>query len=289
MRVLEETGERTELGGMRLESEFSAVDLAAWSTASDALDKAAGSGGDIGGAIVQMIGSIGAARGSLVLDRLAHADADGAEVFSLAGTQLTFGLGDVDQEAGSLQLALGYETLTLAETAFADDPTAELMAPISMNLNFAFSNVPFRQVASTMTAMAPNLTQAGEGQADIIALLVLSALQTALSNADTQVNLSGTEFVLRDARVTLDGIVDIDPDSLFGAIAKLVLAIRGLDELTEKAMALPAGPEAEQLQESLMYLASVSDRSVDGGETIDRYKVFLTPTGDILVNGQPVF
>jgi hypothetical protein len=236
-----------------------------------------------------MIDSIGAARGSLVLDRLTHTEADGAEAFSLAGTQLTFGVADVDQETGSLQLVLGYETLTLAEEAFADDPTAELMAPLSMNLNVAFSNVPFRQVASTMTAMAPNLTQAGEGQADIIALLVLSALQTALSNADTQVDLSGTEFVLRDARVTLDGTVDIDPDSMFGAIAKLDLAIRGLDELTEKAMALPAGPEAEQLQGSLMYLASVSERGTDGGETVDRYKLLLTPTGDILVNGQPVF
>jgi hypothetical protein len=289
MRVSEETGERTELDGMRLESEFSSVDLAAWTAASNALDKAAGSGGDIAGAIVQMIDSIGAARGSLVLDRLTHTDVDGAEAFSLAGTQLTFGVADVDQETGSLQLALGYDTLMLAEDAFAGDPTAELMAPLSMNLNVAFSNVPFRQVASTMTAMAPNLTQAGEGQADIIALLVLSALQTALSNADTLVDLSGTEFVLRDARVTLDGTVDIDPDSMFGAIAKLELAIRGLDELTEKAMALPTGPEAEQLQGSLMYLASVSERGTDSGETVDRYKVLLTPTGDVLVNGQPVF
>jgi hypothetical protein len=289
MRFLEETGDRTELDGFRLESEFSSVDLAAWTAASNALDKAAESGDDIAGAIVQMIDSIGAARGSLVLDRLTHADGAGTEEFSLSGMQLTFGVADVDQETGSLHLALGYETLALAEDAFADDPTAELMAPLSMNLNVAFSNVPFRQVASTMTAMAPNLTQAGEGQADIVAMLILSALQTALSNAETQVDLSGTVFVLRDARLTLDGTVDIDPESMFGAIADLELAIRGLDELTEKAMALPAGPEAEQLQQSLMYLASVSERGVDGSESVDRYKILLTPTGDILVNGQPVF
>ncbi|MEX2201211.1 MAG: hypothetical protein WD711_07445 [Dongiaceae bacterium] len=289
MRVLEETGERTELDGMRLESEISSVDLAAWTAASNAIDNAAGGGGDIGGAIVQMIDSIGAARGSLVLDHIEHADAAGVEQFSLNGMQITFGIADVDQEAGSLDLAIGYDELTMAETAFDGDPTAGLMAPVSTTINIAFGNVPFRQVASTMTAMAPNLTQAGEGQADIIALLVLSALQTALSNADTRIDLSGTQIALKDARMTLDGIVDVDPAAMFGAVAKLDLAIYDLDVLTERAMALPAGPEAQQLQASLLYLASVSARSEDGGEIVDRYKIVVTPTGDVQINGQPVF
>ncbi|MEX0809638.1 MAG: hypothetical protein WD044_13005 [Dongiaceae bacterium] len=289
MRVVEDSGERTALEGLRLESEFSGVNLAAWTTASNALDQAAQTGGDVSGAVIQMIDSITAARGSLVLDHIEHADAAGVEQFSLNGMQMTFGLADVDQEAGSLNLALGYDELTMAETAFDGDPTAGLMAPVSATINIAFNNVPFRQVASTLTAMAPNLTQTGEGQADIVALLVLSALQTALSNADTRIDLSGTQIALKDARMTLDGIVDVDPNAMFGAVAKLDLAIYDLDALTERAMALPAGPEAQQLQSSLMYLASVSTRSEDGGETVDRYKVVVTPTGDVQVNGQPVF
>jgi len=283
------SGERTALEGLRLESEFSGVNLKAWTEASNALDQAAQTGGDVSGAIVQMIDSLTAVRGSVVLDHMEHADAAGVPQFSLNGMQMTFGVADVDQEAGSLNLAIGYEELTMAETAFAGDPTAGLMAPVSATINVVFSNVPFRQVASTLTAMAPNLTQAGEGQADIVALLVLSALQTALSNADTRIDLSGTQFALKDARMTLDGIVDVDPDAMFGAVAKLDLAIYDLDVLTERAMALPTGPEAQQLQGALMYLASASERSEDGGEPVDRYKIVVTPTGDVQVNGQPVF
>jgi len=289
MRVVEDSGERTALEGLRLESEFSGVNLKAWTEASNALDQAAQTGGDVSGAIVQMIDSLTAVRGSVVLDHMEHADAAGVPQFSLNGMQMTFGVADVDQEAGSLNLAIGYEELTMAETAFAGDPTAGLMAPVSATINVVFSNVPFRQVASTLTAMAPNLTQAGEGQADIVALLVLSALQTALSNADTRIDLSGTQFALKDARMTLDGIVDVDPDAMFGAVAKLDLAIYDLDVLTERAMALPTGPEAQQLQGALMYLASASERSEDGGEPVDRYKIVVTPTGDVQVNGQPVF
>ena len=47
--------------------------------------------------------------------------------------------------------------------------------------------------------------------------------------------------------------------------------------------------QAQQLQGALMYLASASERSEDGGEPVDRYKIVVTPTGDVQVNGQPVF
>jgi hypothetical protein len=289
LRILGATGERTELGGFRIESKFSDVDLAGWAAASNVLDGAAEDGADIGTAIILMIDSIGSAQGTFALDRIVQSDAAGAEIFSLDGTQVAFGVTDVDKDAGGLYFSVGYQSLALSDTAFAEDPTAELLAPLSMMLNLDLRNVPFRGVAATMMAMAPSISQAGEGQADLMALMVLSTLQTALSSAETELDLSGTQFVLRDARLALDGTVDIDPEAMFGAVANLDLAITGLDGLTERAMALPAGPETEQLQASLLYLATLSERNLEGGEPVDRYKVILTPTGDIQVNGQPVF
>ena len=187
-----------------------------------------------------------------------------------------------------MNLAFGYDSIALPAEATAD-PTMELVTPQVLAFNIDFAHVPFRKAATQLAAIAPSMQEMGQDQPEIAGLMLMSALRAAFSEAGTTIRLDGTRIQLRDALVTVAGGVDVDPNAPFGVVGAMDVSIFGLDALTAAAQELPQTPENQEFLGTLEFLAVMSDRGQDGGETVDRYRIEADAYGAVTVNGQQMF
>jgi hypothetical protein len=108
------------------------------------------------------------------------------------------------------------------------------------------------------------------------------------SNLKLKIDPSGLETEV--AQLSADGELKLAMESPQKAVGTVNFALLGLDDLVALAKGLAEqSPDAMQAMGMLGMLQAFSQRETGAdGKPVDKYKVDLTPAGQVLVNGKPL-
>jgi len=281
-------GAKIDLEGVTITSAFENIDLVAFKAAQDSFESASATGENVAPSVVAMLRSFSGLDGRVEVARIvSDHPTDGR--FVLDGLAITFNMADADQQLGRMGLAVAFTGIELPAPILAEEPAAELAAPKALGFNIDFSHVPFQDAAMQIANIAPSMEQMAGDQPELAGLMLVSALQAAFAQSGTEIRLDGTRIEFRDATVTIDGGVDVDPNAALGVVGTMEIALYGLDQLFEAANKLPPGPETDDFTGSLAMLGIMSDRAEENGAPVDRYHVEAAPDGAVYVNGEQMF
>ncbi len=211
-----------------------------------------------------------------------YSDLAGAELFRLADAAIAARGEGFDQEMARAVLAFRHGGLA----ASIDDPTMGDFVPLESNIDISLENLPMREIASQAGAAFSQAAALPAEQQEMAAMMFLGAAQQALSQARTQVKLTGWHLRSAAAAIDLDGLIEGSMDAAMGAIASLQLDIAGLDKIIETVRAL-SPPEDQDAMAGLEVLRGFSNRETAADSAVvDRYDIRFTPEGRLLINGK---
>jgi hypothetical protein len=120
--------------------------------------------------------------------------------------------------------------------------------------------------------------------------MMMGALMSALSQSNIQLRIDPSALETAKAKLTADGALRLAMQTPQKAVGVVNFALFGLDDL----MALAGGmaeqsPDAMQAMGMLQMLQTLSQRETGAdGKPVDKFKLDLTETGSVLVNGKPL-
>jgi hypothetical protein len=299
------TDGKVEIASIAVTSQGRDVALAAWRSLMDRLEAMSASA-DAGGAEAagasqeQMQQALTALRdaGSLLasysaaveLNGVRFTDPSGAQAFSLSTAGVSFGLEGFDQEKSAVAFGYHHGGLALArpEMTGADPQLVQSLTPQELSLNITAENLPTRAVWTSFleTALSPD-AQTPE-QSQMAMGMFMASAQQAIMESGAQIRVADTRVVMPAGKASLDGTVQADPATPFGATGTLNLEITGLDTLISTVSAATTDPqEAQEMQGFFELLRGFSNRETAAdGATVDRYALQVTKEGNLLLNGK---
>jgi hypothetical protein len=120
--------------------------------------------------------------------------------------------------------------------------------------------------------------------------MMMGALMSALSKSTIKLRIDPSGIVTEKASLSADGALRLALDTPQKAVGVINFALLGLDDL----IALASGtaqqsPDAMQAMGVLQMLQGLAQRETGAdGKPVDKFKVDLTETGAVLVNGKPL-
>jgi hypothetical protein len=98
-----------------------------------------------------------------------------------------------------------------------------------------------------------------------------------------------SQLVSQLLELKADGNFNVTPQSAFGIVGGINIAIRGIDDLLALAQKTPEDFDAQQAIGSIGMLQQYSEREQGAdGKPVDKFKIELNDAGQFLVNGKPM-
>lgn len=218
--------------------------------------------------------------------------------------QLDFGVSmdNTEEELATIGVGFGHRGLDATGDAGLSGPLAEAMTPTDSAFQFDLQKLPLRALMALFleaATEAPGDEGAAGGTGDLAVDMMLDPRTQQITEMMTQ---AGTSLVIRDTQVKtkvssmdMGGAFKIDPEAFYGVSGALDATLVGLDEIMRLTQETLESEDPEARQEAantlgmLGMLQAYAARETDAeGNTVDRYRLEVSPDGMVAVNGQPV-
>jgi len=238
-------------------------------------------------AIAAMAASIKGGDFKLALNGLKYSD-DGKEPFTLGTLTLGTNIDGINQEKASLGFDIAHQDLALA-TEEMSSPVDQAALPRSGNLSLRISSIPSKDIVKVLSDNLPAVTSSDMAMAEANATAMFVALQAVLQTSRAKIEVAPSQLLSQLVEVKTDGAFNVTPQSAFGVVGALNVAIRGLDDLLALAQKSPDDPSAQQAIGGIGMLQQYSAREQGSdGKPVDKYKIEVNEQGQFLVNGKPM-
>jgi len=198
-----------------------------------------------------------------------------------------FGLKGIDTDRAEMDFNVKHDGLSLTGPAF-EDPIAKAVLPRSGNLALVATDIPVPTLVEGVAKALPELTSADPQVAQGGQIMMMGALMSALSQSTLKLKIEPSAIETEKAKLTADGEIKLAMNTPQYAVGAVNLALFGLDDLMALAKGLAdSSPDAGQAIGFMQMLQALSKRETGSdGKPVDKFKVDLTETGQVLVNGK---
>ena len=120
--------------------------------------------------------------------------------------------------------------------------------------------------------------------------MMMGALMSALSQSTIKLRIDPSAIETEKAKLSADGELRLAMETPQKAVGVVNFALLGLDDLIALAGgAAEQSPDAMQAMGMLRMLQGLAQRETGAdGKPVDKFKLDLTETGAVLVNGKPL-
>jgi hypothetical protein len=238
-------------------------------------------------AISAMAASIKGGNFKLTLNGLKYSDA-GKDPFTLGTLTLGTNIDGINQEKATLGLDIAHQDLALA-TESMSSPVDQAALPKSGNLSLKIGAIPSKDIVKVLADNLPAVTSSDMAMAEANASAMFVALQAVLTTSGAKIEVAPSQLLSQLVEVKTDGAFDVTPQSAFGVVGALNVAIHGLDDLLALAQKTPDDPSAQQAIGGIGMLQQYSEREQGSdGKPVDKYKIEVNQQGQLLINGKPL-
>jgi hypothetical protein len=167
---------------------------------------------------------------------------------------------------------------------------AKAVLPKKGNLALLAADIPVPSLVEGVAQALPEMTSADPQVAQGGQFMMMGALMSALSQSSLKLKIEPSGIETEKAKLSADGELKLAMETPYKATGVVNFALLGLDDLIALAQSLAAqSPDAQQAMGMLSMLQGLAQRETGAdGKPVDKYKVDLTPTGQVLVNGKPL-
>lgn len=263
-----------------------------------AAEQASGTGGQppaltpeeekaMGEAVAAMAKALKGGDFKLALDGLKYSDG-GQEPFSLASFTLGSAIDGINQPKATLGFDLAYQDLVVANDDMAG-PVQQASLPKTGNFGFKVTDIPGQDLMKVLTDNLPGMMSADQALAQANAMAMLVALQAVFQTSGAKIQVTPSQLASQLVNLKADGNFDVTPQAVWGVVGALNVAITGMDDLMALAQQSPDDYNAQQAIGSIEMLKQYSAREQGAdGKPIDKFKVEVDQSGQILINGRPM-
>lgn len=216
-------------------------------------------------------------------------DAQDAVQVHLTQGGMALGLKGIDTDHAELNFSIKHDGLTVNDPMF-QDPMAKAVLPKSGNLALVATDLPIPSLVEGVAQALPEMTSADPQVAQGGQFMMMGALMSALSQSTIKLRIDPSAIVTEKASLSADGALRLAMETPQKAVGVVNFSLLGLDDLIALATGMAEqNPNAAQAMGMLQMLQSLAQRETGAdGKPVDKFKLDLTETGAVLVNGKPL-
>src|SRR5688572_27073013 len=213
----------------------------------------------------------------------------GEQPFSMGGLTLATVIDGINQEKATLNFDIAHQDLVVTSPEMAS-PVTQASLPKSGNLSIKVSDIPSKDMVKVLTDNVPGMTSADPAMAQTNAMAMVMALQAVVQSSGAKVEIAPSQMLSQLVEIKADGAFNVQPQSVYGIVGGLNVAIRGIDDLLALAQQqTPDDYDAQQAMGSIQMLQSYSAREQGAdGKPVDKFKIEVNEAGQMTVNGKPM-
>jgi hypothetical protein len=216
-------------------------------------------------------------------------DAQGGVKVHLTTGGMALGFKRIETDTAQANFSIKHDGLAVNDPMF-EDALAKALLPKSGNLSLVATDIPVPSLVEGVAQALPELTSADPQVAQGGQFMMMGALMSALSKSTLKLNIEPSAIETEQAKLSADGEIKLAMETPQKAVGVVNFALLGLDNLIGLASGLAEqSPDAQQAMGFLSMLQALAQRETGAdGKPVDKYKVDLTETGAVLVNGKPL-
>ncbi|MEZ5833338.1 MAG: hypothetical protein R3D05_19355 [Dongiaceae bacterium] len=223
----------------------------------------------------------------IALNGLKYSDSSG-DPFSMGALTLGLSLDGVNQDKASLNFDVAHQDLALS-TESVGSPIDQAVLPKSGNLSLKVTEIPSKDLVKVLADNLPGIGTSDPTMAEANAMAMVVALEAVLQASGAKIEIAPSQLVSQLIETKADGNFNVTPQSAFGVVGGVNVAIRGIDDLLALAQQTPDDSDAQQAMGSIQMLQQYSQREQGAdGKPVDKFKIEIDATGQFLVNGRPM-
>jgi hypothetical protein len=216
-------------------------------------------------------------------------DAQGGVQVHLTQGGMALGLKGIDTDHAEMNFSIKHDGLTVNDPMF-QDPMAKAVLPKSGNLALVATDLPIPSLVEGVAQALPEMTSADPQVAQGGQFMMMGALMSALSQSTIKLRIDPSGIETEKARLSADGAMRLAMETPQKAVGVVNFSLLGLDDLIALASGMAEqNPNAMQAMGVLQMLQGLAQRETGAdGKPVDKFKLDLTETGAVLVNGKPL-
>lgn len=214
---------------------------------------------------------------------------DGAtDPFTMGSLALGMKIDGVNQDKAALSFDIAHQDLALAMESMSS-PVDQAVLPKNGNFGIRVTDIPSKDLVKVLADNLPGVLSSSVAMAEANATAMLIALEAVFQASGAKIEVVPSQLVSQLIEMKADGNFNVAPQSAFGVVGALNIAIRGMDDLMEFAQKTPDDIDAQQAMSSVGMLQQYSQREQGAdGKPVDKFKIEVTEQGQLLVNGKPM-
>lgn len=215
-------------------------------------------------------------------------DAQGGVLFHLTQGGMGLGLKGINTDHAEMNFNIKHDGLTVNGPEF-EDPMAKAVLPKSGSLSLVATDLPIPSLVEGVAQALPELTNPDPAIAQGGQFMMMGAIMSALSKSTVKLRIDPSSIVTEKAQLSADGELKLAMETPQKAVGVINLALLGLDDLMTLASSLAdQSPDAMQAMGMLHMMKNGANRETGAdGKPVDKFKIDLTETGAVLINGKP--
>jgi hypothetical protein len=238
-------------------------------------------------AIATMASSVKGGDFKIALKGLKFSDA-GQEPFNMGGLTIGTVIDGINQDKATLDFDIAHQDLVLT-TPGTTTPVAQATLPKSGNLALKVTEIPSKDIVKVLADNLPGVVSSDMAMAEANATAMMVALEAVFQASGAKIEIAPSALVSQLVDIKADGLFNVTPQSMFGVVGGLNIAIRGMDDLQALAQKTPEDYDAQQAMGSIQMLQQYSAREQGAdGKPVDKFKIEVNEAGQLLVNGKPM-
>lgn len=237
---------------------------------------------DLGG----VFKALGAMKATLSVKGL-DIQAPGGKRVTLGDAQYSFGYAQAADNQGSLSFGLGYGGLSVSPT-----PPMQELVPTGMNLQLSAEKLPLAALGPAMKGLlaAEAAGEEGSPEREAAEQAAMMPLLGAFLQSGAVLTVERLDANAPAAGLDLKGTTQVKPGTPFNAVADFTLVLRDLDKAVKALGPQPGQKADESRAQAAMLLGMAQGMGTAGktpeGATTHTFRIQVTETGQMLVNGQ---
>lgn len=238
-------------------------------------------------AISTMAASVKGGDFKIALKGLKYSDG-GQEPFTMGALTLGTAIDGVNQDKASLAFDVAHQDLALTAESM-NSPVDQAVLPKSGNLSLKVTDIPSNDLVKVLADNLPGLGTPDAAIAKANAMAMVVALEAVFQTSGAKIEIAPSQLLSQLVETKADGKFSVTPQSAFGIVGGINVAIRGIDDLLALAQKTPEDFDAQQAMRSIRMLQQYSQREQGAdGKPVDKFRIDVNEAGQLLINGKPM-
>jgi len=220
---------------------------------------------------------------------LTVADEKGDVMVHLNQGGIGFGLKGINTDKAEMDFNIKHDGLTVTGPEL-QDPMLKAVLPKSGNLALVATDLPVPTLVEGVAQALPDLANPDPQVSQGAQFMLMGSMMSALSKSTIKLRIDPSAIQTEKAQLSADGELKLALETPQKAVGVVNFALLGLDDLMALAGSLAQqSPDAAQAIGMLQMLQGLAQRETGtDGKPVDKFKLDLTETGAVLVNGKPL-